>query len=292
MPQYRFGTLYSGSTGNAAYLETEWARILIDAGKCTRTLLSSLKSIGVGMDTVDVIFVTHEHSDHVASLEVLTKKHPVPVVMLYDCARRYEPNVPEALASCMRLYREAPFCLRIGDVTVTAFKTPHDSRGSVGYRFDIHGTDGDVSVGYATDIGYVTTDIRAGLSGCEAVVLESNHDEDMLMEGPYPYDLKLRIKSRRGHLSNRDCANFAAELAGWGTRYFLLAHLSEENNYPELAYDETASALAGYPAVVAVASPNEVVMLVGDAGAPIEKVPVGKEKAEGGAQAAAEEVAL
>ncbi len=281
MPQYRFCTLYSGSGGNAAYLETEGARILIDAGKCTRTLLASLKSIGVGIETVDAIVVTHDHNDHTAALEVLTKKYRIPVIMLYECARRYEPKVPEALASCMTLYREAPFAFRLGDVTVRAFKTPHDSRASVGYRFDIHGAEGDTSVGYATDIGYITEDIRAGLYGCEAVVLESNHDEDMLMAGPYPYDLKLRIKSRRGHLSNHDCANFAAELAAAGTKYFLLAHLSEENNYPDLAYDETASALAGYAAVVSVASPSDVVMLMGDANAPIEKVLINNEKDAG-----------
>ncbi len=280
MAQYRFCTLYSGSAGNAAYLETEGARILIDAGKCTRTLLASLRSIGVGIETVDAIVVTHDHNDHTAALEVLTKKHRIPVVMLYECARRYEPNVPEALAACMHLYREAPFALRIGNVTVRAFKTPHDSRASVGYRFDIHGVAGDTSVGYATDMGYITEDIREGLFGCEAVVLEANHDEDMLMAGPYPYELKLRIKSRRGHLSNRECANFAAELCAAGTKYVLLAHLSEENNHPDLAYDEVASALAGYPAMVAVASPNDVVMLMGEANQPIEKVLVNKEKTD------------
>ena len=272
MPNYRFCTLYSGSTGNAAYLETPGARILIDAGKCTRTLLSSLKSIGVEADSLDAIFVTHEHTDHVAALEVLVKKHPIPVHILLKSALRYKDTQPEALCRCFRLYEKAPFTVRVGDVTVTSFETPHDSRASVGYRFAFSDGASSVCVGYATDIGYVTEEIRWGLAGCESVVLESNHDVDMLMSGPYPYDLKLRIRGKRGHLSNRDCADLAAELAQQGSKHFLLAHLSEENNYPDLAYDETFSKL-GVSAILRVAAPHEVTMLVGDADKPLP-VPV------------------
>ena len=130
-----------------------------------------------------------------------------------------------------------------------------------------------VNVGLATDIGYVNEDIRRGLTGCESVILESNHDVEMLMYGPYPYDLKLRIRGKRGHLSNRDCADFAAELAGQGTKNFLLAHLSEENNEPDLAYDETFSALAGYDTTLRVAAPDSVTMLVGEHDSPLP-VPV------------------
>lgn len=266
---YRFCTLYSGSTGNASYLETPGARILIDAGKCTRTLISSLKSIGVDVDTLDAVFVTHEHTDHIASLEVLTKKHPIPVHILLRSAQRYAKNPPEALCNCFVLYQTAPFTVQVGDVTVTAFATPHDSRASVGYRFTFPEGEETVSVGLATDIGYITEDIRRGLVGCESVILESNHDVEMLMYGPYPYDLKLRIRGKRGHLSNRDCADFAAELAGQGTKNFLLAHLSEENNYPDLAHDETNSTLAGYETTLRVASPDEITMLVGDADNPL-----------------------
>ena len=124
-----------------------------------------------------------------------------------------------------------------------------------------------------TDIGHVSETLRAGLTGCEAVVLESNHDVDMLMDGPYPYDLKLRIRGKRGHLSNRECADLAAELAGQGTTHFLLAHLSEENNHPDIAFDETFSALAGYETTLRIASPNAVTMLVGEADSPIERIP-------------------
>jgi phosphoribosyl 1,2-cyclic phosphodiesterase len=253
-------------------LETPGARILIDAGKCARTLVSSLSSVGVPIDTVDAIFITHEHSDHIAALEVLTRKHPIPVHMLYASARRFERKHPKALCLCLQLYRGPDFTATVGDVQVTAFPTLHDSQASVGYRFDIAAGDGSrLSVGLATDMGTVTESVRTNLRGCEAVILESNHDVDMLMDGPYPYDLKLRIRSRRGHLSNRECADFATELADTGTRHILLAHLSEQNNSPDLAYDETASALAGTGVDLCVASPTEVTMLVGEQDDPIPK---------------------
>lgn len=271
MPNYRLCTLYSGSGGNAAYLETPTARILIDAGKCTRTLLSSLREIGVDPATLDAIFITHDHTDHVAALEVLAKKHPIPVHILYKSALRYRDTQPEALCKCFRMYEKAPFAAKVGDVTVKAFETPHDSRASVGYRFEFCDGDSTVCIGYATDIGHVSAPVREGLTGCESVVLESNHDVEMLMDGPYPYDLKLRIRGKRGHLSNRECADLAAELAGQGTVNFLLAHLSEENNHPDIAYDETFSALAGFDTTLRIASPNAVTMLVGEADRPIPK---------------------
>ncbi len=269
MPQYRLCTLYSGSGGNAAYLETPGARILIDAGKSARTLVSSLRSIGVEPDTLDAILITHEHTDHIKALEVFTRKYPTPVYILYRSALRFRDTQPRELCACLRIYSEAPFTASVGDVTILAFPTPHDSNASVGYRFAIHGEEGVTEIGYATDIGYVTPELRAGLCGCEAVVVESNHDVDMLMDGPYPYDLKLRIRSRRGHLANRDCAELCAELAGQGTKHFLLAHLSEENNDPDIALDEAFSALGGQAITLATASPNAVTMLVGDAHAPL-----------------------
>lgn len=270
MPQttpYRLFTLYSGSEGNAAYLETPGARILIDAGKCTRTLTASLREVGVSPDELDAIFITHEHRDHIAALEVLTKRHPIPVHMLLKSAELFRATQPEALCSCLVLHKQPNFTVNIGDVTVRAFPTMHDSRASVGYRFDLSG----VSVGYATDTGCVTEEMETMLCGCETVVLESNHDEELLMSGPYPYELKLRIKSRRGHLCNRDAAALAVRLAESGTRHFLLAHLSEINNYPDIAYDETASALAGTAATVAVAAPDHVTAAVGRADLPIPR---------------------
>ena len=270
--QYRLCTLYSGSEGNATYVETKHARILIDAGKCTRALIASLKSIGVDIDTIDAIFITHEHSDHVAALEVLTKKHPIPVHILYKSALRYKDTQPEALCACLQMYQKAEdIHATIGDITIQAFPTPHDSRASVGYRLTLTNEEEQVCIGYATDIGYVSPAVRQGLLGCETVVLESNHDEEMLKNGLYPYDLKVRILSNKGHLSNRDCADFACELYGAGMKNLLLAHLSEHNNIPDIAYDEVSCALMGLDVHIAVASPIDVTMLVGDKQTPIPK---------------------
>ena len=268
MIPYRFCTLYSGSTGNSTYLETPSARILIDAGKCARTLIGALSSIGVDVDSLDAIFVTHEHTDHVAALEVLAKRHPIPVHMTLKSAMRYRSNPPKDLCACLQLHEGTEFSVSVGDLTVTAFPVSHDSRCAVGYR--ITGPDG-FCVGLATDIGVVTPALETGLCGCEAVVLESNHDVDMLWEGPYPYELKTRILSRHGHLSNEDSAAFATKLADFGTRHILLAHLSEQNNLPDLALGVAKSALGGTGTHIEVASPTDVTMLVGRADTPIPK---------------------
>ena len=273
--QYRLCTLYSGSEGNATYIETPHARILIDAGKCARALIASLKSIGVDIDSIDAIFITHEHSDHIASLEVLAKKHPIPVHMLYKSALKYQNTQPPALCACLVMYQKPEdMHTTVGNIHVQAFPTPHDSRASVGYRLTLTQGEESLCIGYATDIGYVSPAVRAGLMGCEAVVLECNHDEEMLKYGPYPYDLKVRILSTKGHLSNRDCADFACELYEAGTRYLLLAHLSEQNNVPDIAYDEVSCALTGQCVHIAVASPIDVTMLVGEMNQPIPKVPM------------------
>ena len=272
MIPYRLCTLYSGSSGNAAYLETPHARILIDGGKCARTLVASLESIGVDVDTVDAIFVTHEHNDHVSALEVLVKKHPIPVHILYKSALRYQKTQPKALCECLHMYKTpAEVNVRVGDVTVTAFPIPHDSRAAMGFRLTLEDGGTPLRIGYATDVGCVTDEVHDALVGCESVVLESNHDIDMLKNGLYPYDLKQRILSHKGHLSNAACAELAAELCMKGTKNLLLAHLSDHNNFPDLAYDETFAAIAGLPVRLCVASPIEVTMLVGEADKPIPK---------------------
>ena len=148
------------------------------------------------------------------------------------------------------------FCEQVGELQVRSFRTPHDSRMSVGYRIEFFDGEQKRAIGFATDIGYISDEIRENLRGCEAVVLESNHDLDMLMTGPYPRDLKMRVASKRGHLSNRECADFAIELAESGTRGILLAHLSKENNEPTLALEESERALGGLGVCMRVADPD------------------------------------
>jgi phosphoribosyl 1,2-cyclic phosphodiesterase len=255
MSKHRLVTLYSGSDGNCTFVSSEETTILIDAGKSARTLCAKLCEIGSGIEKIDAIFITHEHCDHISALETLSKKHHIPIHITNESAKKFDRTPDAAVHSCL-VRHDNEFCVDVGDMTVSSFPTPHDSKMSVGYRIEFCDGKRKRIIGVATDIGYVSEHIKNGLCGCEAVVLESNHDEQMLMDGPYPYDLKLRIRSRRGHLSNCDSAQFAAELARNGTRGFILAHLSRENNLPELAYDEAHSAISSDDVAILVASPD------------------------------------
>ena len=261
MNYYRIISLYSGSSGNAFLIVTPHTRLLIDAGKNTKALTRALCEVGCPIDSVDAIFITHDHRDHTSALPVLIKNHPMPVHAVAATAQVISHGAPEELLRCLCIHNPL-YCEKIGDVTVRSFITPHDSEFSVGYLLEIEDEQGDThKIGYATDLGYVTDDVREALTGCESVVLESNHDRDMLITGPYPYPLKERILSRYGHLSNEDCATLACELAEKGLRHLMLAHLSEQNNEPDIAYNETICALGRDDVDVCVAAPDRVVEL-------------------------------
>jgi phosphoribosyl 1,2-cyclic phosphodiesterase len=255
MKDIRIISLYSGSTGNSFVICAPSGTLLIDAGKNAKRLCTALAEVNVNVDDIGAILVTHEHTDHVSALPVFLKKHPLPVHIAYGCAYKLmpHPSVEPLLHMHPPIHEEC-----ICGMRVTSFPTPHDSRASVGYRIEIPDEDGNIiyRIGYATDIGYVTPEIEEALTGCDAVILESNHDYDMLMTGPYPYDLKKRIASRRGHLSNPDSAALAARLCAAGTKKLMLAHLSQENNAPDLAYDECVGAVGDAEVQIFVAHPE------------------------------------
>lgn len=259
MKNLRILSLYSGSGGNAFVISTPMGAILIDAGKNAKRLCAALREAGIDEGSLRAILLTHEHTDHVSALAVWMKKHPIPIYLPTACLPRLacEASVAPYLCPHPPIWRE-----EICGITVSSFPTPHDSRGSVGYRLEIP-TEGEkpFCIGYATDLGYVTRDVEEALAGCEAVVLESNHDPEMLECGPYPYDLKKRIASRRGHLSNAESALLAARLCESGTRGILLAHLSRENNTPELAFDECFGAVGDSGVRICVADPEEITEL-------------------------------
>lgn len=258
---YSLKVLYSGSTGNAAVLSAGDTAVLIDAGRSARCLCTALRQAGVDPDALSAVFLTHEHNDHTAALDVFIKHHPtVPVHVAGESAHRLLRRAGDPLRNAM-IPHPPLFCQQVGPFTFTSFRTSHDSAESVGYRITV--TDGDHShvIGYATDLGIVTPDVETGLTGCEAVVLECNHDEEMLKTGPYPYELKRRVASRWGHLSNADCAAFSVRLAANGMKRLLLAHLSETNNLPDLALGEVRAALAGMSVKIAAASPTDIVEL-------------------------------
>ncbi len=253
MSEFRICTLFSGSGGNSTYIRHGDTEILIDAGKCARALCRALSDIGTDISNIAAIFITHEHTDHVSALEVISKKHAIPIHINNLSATRFDRDRGAYIHKNLVRHAENDFSVSVGEITVTAFRTPHDSIMSVGYKIETNRDNTCQPIAVATDIGYVTSTVRESLIGCEAVVIESNHDEQMLMRGPYPYELKKRILSNVGHLSNRASAELCTELAQNGTKAFLLAHLSAENNTPELALDEFLSAIADENIKIAVA---------------------------------------
>ena len=262
MQNVRIISLYSGSAGNATLVVGKKSAILIDAGKSARSLTNAVKTVGFDIDRIDAVFITHEHTDHVSALEVLEKKHRIPVHITESSARsaRIIPGSP--LASSL-VCHPPRFSVELDGMTVSSFCTSHDSAASVGYRVEIKDGEESFAFGLATDTGCVTDDMKKALVGCEAVLIESNHDEDMLALGPYPADLKRRIRSKTGHLSNKDCAALAAHLAENGTKSFTLGHLSEENNTPEEALKTVGAALAEFGDVsLAAARPDSETVII------------------------------
>ena len=230
--------------------------LLIDAGKTAKRLCAALEEAGITPAEIGAILLTHEHKDHIHALDIYLKQHPIPVHTLEGSVPKLEMS--ETIKSCLCVHPPRYF-EEICGMRVTAFSTPHDSLASTGYRIEIPYGDGKVfRLGYATDVGYISDEVEKGLTGCDAVILESNHDVDMLMSGPYPYYLKKRIASRRGHLSNHDSAALAARLCMKGTKTLMLAHLSQENNTPEIAYDECVSVVGDACVRIFVAHPHHV----------------------------------
>ena len=254
-------SLYSGSKGNSTLISAGGATILIDAGKSALKLKQALCDAGYSPSDIDAIFITHEHSDHVSALEVLLKKHHIPVHITDGAAQKLIGYDIPYLTQNLKLHTPL-FKVNIKGLTVSSFVTPHDSRSSVGYRISFEENGRLREIGFATDVGYVTQEIISGLLGCEAVIIEANHDVEMLKNGSYPYELKQRILGRRGHLCNADCALLASKLVAGGAKSILLAHISEENNTPEIAFDEVAAAIGDDRINLATADQYAITRLV------------------------------
>ena len=231
-------TLYSGSSGNCTLIRDSGTALLVDMGKSCKETVTALLAAGVSHSELSGILLTHEHSDHIAGLGVFLKRHPVPLfgpsaVLEYLYVNKLVPE-------CDLVEIEPHTDLMLGGVTFTAFRTSHDSHDCYGYRFLF---DDGRSAAIATDLGHVSEQVMNQLSGCDLVGLESNYDKGMLRYGPYPAYLKRRIASKNGHLSNDDCAETFAKLALKGAGKFILMHLSEENNAPDVALTTCLSAL-------------------------------------------------
>lgn len=228
----------SSSKGNSTYFGTEAGGILIDAGIGPRILDTSLRAAGHRLSDIKAIFVTHEHTDHISGLRKLTERLHVPV---YGSVGTLEALIEkDAVSGECELLEICRRAVTVGGLTVACFPTSHDCAQGLGFR--ITSAEGKTAA-YCTDLGFISTDVASALTGCDFVLLESNYEQEMLQNGIYPFYLKRRIAGDRGHLSNAEAAREVARLAKSGTKQFLLGHLSEQNNLPQLALAESADAL-------------------------------------------------
>ena len=235
----KFCSLYSGSSGNSIFVANENTRILIDAGLPGKNIEAALREIGEEPSSIDGIFITHEHSDHIKGVGVISRKYDIPIYtneatwkgMLRSIGKIKEHNIKII---------DKRSVTTIKDMDIISFNIPHDAAGPVGYT--LHSKGKKVSI--ATDLGTFTEEVRYNIKDSDIILLESNHDVQMLKFGPYPYPLKRRVLSEIGHLSNDACAEALVTINDESKpRRIVLGHLSHTNNYPELAYQTAVNVL-------------------------------------------------
>jgi phosphoribosyl 1,2-cyclic phosphodiesterase len=248
--------LGSGSSGNATLVRAGGTTILLEAGLSAKQIRDRARHCGFDADRVSAVFVSHAHADHVKGSPVFSRRHRAPVFMTDPAREMLERTWREPPAFFGRETLPMGGTVEIGALRVRTFPVPHDADGTVGYVVEGDG----MRFGYVTDLGHATTLVVERLRGCDALLIEMNHDPDMLREGPYPWDIKQRIASRHGHLSNEDGAALLGSVLGPATRSIVLGHLSEINNQPALALATGRLAVerAGRGEVSVVAAPQDL----------------------------------
>jgi phosphoribosyl 1,2-cyclic phosphodiesterase len=230
--------LGSGSRGNATFIKTERVRLLIDAGMSRKEIGKRLESIGEDPDGIDAVLITHEHHDHAGGLSTFLKELPIEAFLTSGTMRAIEAEQYELIGSKV-VNVQAGIAFKVADVEITPFSVPHDAAEPVAYSI----TCGAAKVTQLTDIGHMPDQVAEHLRGSDLLILESNHDLEMLRIGPYPWNLKQRLIGRRGHLSNTAVGRFIREQYDGHAETILLAHLSSKNNHPEIARQEATRAL-------------------------------------------------
>lgn len=226
-------SIASGSSGNCIYLGEEDGGILIDAGISRKRIVTGLERKGLSLDDIKAIFITHEHSDHISGLGPVLRKNPIPVYATADTVsaiweKTNMNNISPELFHSIRPEEE----IEAGEMLVRPFSISHDAVDPVCYTVEKQGKRAAV----ATDMGCFDDTIIRVLGQCDSVLIEANHDINMLQVGPYPYSLKMRILGNKGHLSNTSCADLIKEILHKDLKHLVLGHLSRENNFPQLAY--------------------------------------------------------
>lgn len=257
-------SLRSGSRGNASLVSGGNTKLLVDCGVSGKSVTSALADVDVYPEDISAIAVTHEHIDHIAGIGVMMRRYHIPVWANAATWTAMESQVGKIDKSLVNIF-DNDSSFEIGEIGVRPFSIPHDAADPVGYSFMC----GDEKVAVATDIGELKKDLFEAIRGSKTVLLESNHDVNMLEIGKYPPQLKRRIRGKLGHLSNDDAGRAAEFLVRLGTERIILGHLSEENNYPELARQtvicvlDDAGIKCGRDVLLGVALPQQTVSLCG-----------------------------
>jgi len=239
--------LASGSRGNATYISDGQTTILIDAGLSGIEIQRRMAAKGLDPQRLDAILVTHEHADHIQGVGVLSRRFKLPVYINEGTRQASGPFLGK-LFGCQPFTCGLPF--GIGTMTIHPFSISHDAEDPAGFTIACR----QAKIGLATDLGIVTGVVKMHLQACDVLILEANHDPQMLIDGPYPWPLKQRIRGRGGHLSNEEAASLVQKLQHDGLGHIVLAHLSEENNTPQKATHAVRSILNGAPVTLHVAS--------------------------------------
>ena len=230
--------LGSGSRGNATFIKTDSVRLLVDAGLSRKEVSKRLETIGEDPDGIDAVLVTHEHTDHGAGLRTLLKELCIHAFMTPGTLRGLQPETFEMNGSTITpIAAGVPF--RFGDLEITPFAVPHDANEPTAFSIATQG----IRITQLTDVGHLPDSVAMHLLGSQCLILESNHDIEMLRVGPYPWNLKQRLMGRYGHLSNTAVAQFIRNRYDGSADHVMLAHLSSKNNHPEIARQEAALAL-------------------------------------------------
>ena len=233
----RICILASSSSGNSTFLATEHTRLLVDAGLSRKELAARMAAIGEDIEALDAVLVTHEHSDHVCGLVSVVRKKNTPVFLTRMTAGSIAWNEYTPALDCF----QAGTRFRVGDIDVQSFTTPHDAIDPVGFTLEAQG----IKVGIVTDLGYIPESIKFHLRGVNLLLMEANHDLDMLKDGPYPWSVRQRIMGKKGHLSNDAACSFIRQHLDTSVDKLILGHLSEHTNHPARVEFEAERALSG-----------------------------------------------